>query len=101
MRQKLPAAAGSALPFPFPACPVPSPYSTVPPDRTDKRRSEGMGIQSVRHIAEKNGGYSRFLYEDGVFCANVILRGGVQYNLNFTHRKVGRADGGNEFSNTL
>lgn len=43
--------------------------------QSSKRRGEGTGIQSVRHIAEKNGGYSRFLYGDGVFCANVILRG--------------------------
>lgn len=34
----------------------------------------GIGLQSVRHIAEKNGGYSRFLYENGTFCANVMLR---------------------------
>lgn len=35
-----------------------------------------IGLQAVRHIAEKNGGYCRFLYGDGVFCVNVILRGG-------------------------
>lgn len=43
---------------------------------SSKRRGEGVGLQSVRHIAEKNGGYSRFLYGDGRFCANVILRTG-------------------------
>lgn len=43
---------------------------------SSKRRGEGVGLQSVRHIAEKNGGYSRFHYGDGVFCANVILRSG-------------------------
>lgn len=43
--------------------------------QSSKRRGEGVGIQSVRHIAEKNGGYSRFFYEDGIFRANVILRG--------------------------
>lgn len=43
---------------------------------SSKRRGEGIGLQSVRHIAEKNGGYSRFLYGNGIFCANVILRGG-------------------------
>lgn len=42
---------------------------------SSKRRGEGVGLQSVRHIAEKNGGYSRFHYSDGIFCANVILRG--------------------------
>ena len=41
---------------------------------SSKRRGEGVGLQSVRHIAEKNGGYSRFLYGNRVFCANVILR---------------------------
>lgn len=44
---------------------------------SSKRRGEGIGLQSVRHIAEKNGGYSRFLYGDGRFCANVILRAGT------------------------
>ena len=43
---------------------------------SSKRRGEGVGLQSVRHIAEKNGGYSRFHYGGGVFCANVILRSG-------------------------
>ena len=42
--------------------------------QSSKRRGDGVGLQSVRHIAEKNGGYCRFLYEDGIFCANVILR---------------------------
>lgn len=42
--------------------------------QSSKRRGEGVGIQSVRHIAEKNGGYSRFLYGDGMFFANVMLR---------------------------
>lgn len=43
---------------------------------SSKRPGEGVGLQSVRHTAEKSGGYSRFFYEDGVFTANVILRGG-------------------------
>ena len=43
--------------------------------QSSKRRGKGVGIQSVRHTAEKNGGYSRFFYEDGIFCADVILRG--------------------------
>ena len=42
--------------------------------QSSKRCGDGVGLQSVRHIAEKNGGYCRFLYEDGVFRANVILR---------------------------
>ncbi len=43
--------------------------------QSSKRIGDGIGIQSVRQIAETNGGYSRFTYEDGVFCANVMLRG--------------------------
>lgn len=43
---------------------------------SSKRPGEGIGLQAVRHITEKNGGYSRFHYEDGVFTANVMLRGG-------------------------
>ncbi len=42
--------------------------------QSSKRRGEGIGIQSVRRIADKNGGYSRFSHEDGIFCANVMLR---------------------------
>lgn len=41
---------------------------------SSKRRGAGVGTQSVRHIAEKSGGYCRFLYEDGLFTANVMLR---------------------------
>lgn len=43
---------------------------------SSKRPGEGVGLQAVRHTAEKNGGYSRFHYQDGIFTANVILRGG-------------------------
>lgn len=43
---------------------------------SSKRPGEGIGLQAVRHIAEKSGGYSRFHYGDGVFIANVMLRGG-------------------------
>lgn len=43
---------------------------------SSKRPGEGIGLQAVRHIAEKGGGYSRFHYGDGVFIANVMLRGG-------------------------
>lgn len=42
--------------------------------QSSKRRGAGVGTQSVRHIAEKNGGYCRFLYEDGRFAANIMLR---------------------------
>ncbi len=44
--------------------------------QASKRKGEGIGIQSVRRIADKNGGYSRFSYENGIFCADVMLRGG-------------------------
>ena len=43
--------------------------------RSSKRKGNGIGIQSVRHIAEKNGGASTFAYQDGVFCAKIMLRG--------------------------
>ncbi len=42
--------------------------------QSSKRKGEGIGIQSVRRIADKNGGYSRFSHEGGIFCANVMLR---------------------------
>lgn len=42
--------------------------------QSSKRRGDGIGIQSVRRIADKNGGYSRFSHEGGVFRANVMLR---------------------------
>lgn len=40
-----------------------------------KRHGDGVGIQSVRRIAEKNGGYCRFSTKNGVFCANIMFRG--------------------------
>ena len=43
--------------------------------RSSKRRGNGVGIQSVRHIAEKTGGASTFTYQDGSFSAKVMLRG--------------------------
>lgn len=45
--------------------------------QSSKRSGDGVGIQSVRRIAEKNGGYSRFYYENGIFHANVMLRAGL------------------------
>jgi len=42
--------------------------------QSSKRKGEGIGIQSVRRIADKNGGYSRFSHEGGIFRANVMLR---------------------------
>ena len=43
--------------------------------RSSKRKGNGIGIQSVRHIAEKKGGASTFACQDGVFCAKIMLRG--------------------------
>ena len=43
---------------------------------SSKRPGEGIGLQAVQHAAEKSGGYCRFHYGDGVFTANVMLRGG-------------------------
>ncbi len=42
--------------------------------QSSKRPGSGAGTQSVRRIAEKNGGSCRFTYENGVFCAYVMLR---------------------------
>lgn len=43
--------------------------------QSSKRHGDGVGIQSIRRIAEKNGGYCRFSLTDGVFYANIMLRG--------------------------
>lgn len=43
--------------------------------QSTKRPGPGVGLQSVAHIAEKNGGYCRFLHGNGVFTANIMLRG--------------------------
>lgn len=48
---------------------------------SSKRKGEGIGIQSVSHIAEKSGGYCRFTQSDNIFYANVILRGESTGNL--------------------
>lgn len=43
--------------------------------QSTKRKGRGIGVQSVRRIAEKTGGASTFTYRDGVFLAQVMLRG--------------------------
>ena len=43
--------------------------------QSSKRKGGGIGIRSVRHIAEKTGGASTFTYQDGVFAAKVMLCG--------------------------
>ena len=42
---------------------------------SSKRKGDGVGLQSVRHIAEKSGGVSTVTYQDGLFCTKVMLRG--------------------------
>lgn len=46
--------------------------------RSSKRRENGIGIQSVQHIAEKTGGASTFTHQNGVFSAKVMLCGEKQ-----------------------
>ena len=43
--------------------------------QSSKRKEDGVGLQSVRHIAEKSGGVSTVTYQDGLFCAKVMLCG--------------------------
>lgn len=43
--------------------------------QSSKRNGDGVGIQSICRIAEKNGGYCKFSTKKGVFCANIMLRG--------------------------
>ena len=43
--------------------------------QSSKRKGNGVGIQSVRRIAEKNGGASAFTLQNGVFTAKIMLRG--------------------------
>ena len=46
--------------------------------RSSKRKENGIGIQSVQHIAEKTGGASTFTHQNGVFSAKVMLCGEKQ-----------------------
>ena len=41
----------------------------------DRRQINGVGIQSIQHIAEKSGGASTFTYQKGAFSAKVMLCG--------------------------
>ena len=43
--------------------------------QSSKRKGSGVGVQSVRRIAEKTGGASTFTHQNGVFTARVMLRG--------------------------
>ena len=42
--------------------------------QSSKRSGNGIGIESVRHITDKNGGACDFTYKDGVFSAKIMLR---------------------------
>ena len=42
--------------------------------QSSKRSGNGIGIESVRHITDKNGGVCDFTYEDGIFSAKIMLR---------------------------
>lgn len=41
---------------------------------SSKRKGKGVGLQSVRRIAAKNGGTCSFQYDGGVFIAKAMLR---------------------------
>lgn len=43
--------------------------------QSSKRKGNGVGLQSVRHIAEKSGGASTFSYKAGIFCAKIMICG--------------------------
>ena len=43
--------------------------------QSSKRKGDGIGLQSVRHIAEKSGGVNTVTYQDGLFCVKVMLCG--------------------------
>ena len=43
--------------------------------QSSKRKGDGVGLQSIRHIAEKSGGVSTVTYQDGLFCVKVMLCG--------------------------
>ena len=42
--------------------------------KSSKRMANGIGLQSVRRISEKNGGGCSFTYENEVFRAKIMLR---------------------------
>lgn len=43
--------------------------------QSSKRKGNGVGIQSIRHIADKNNGACSFTHENGIFTAKVMIRG--------------------------
>ena len=42
--------------------------------QSSKHSGNGIGIESVRHITDKNGGACDFTYKDGIFSAKIMLR---------------------------
>lgn len=48
---------------------------------SSKRNGNGIGTQSVRRIAEKDGGYCRFSHENGIFTADVMLHGKTESDI--------------------
>lgn len=42
--------------------------------QSSKRAGSGIGIESIRHTVEKNGGACSFTHEDGIFSAKIMLR---------------------------
>lgn len=42
--------------------------------QSTKHSGNGIGIQSIRHITERNGGASNFTYKDGEFTAKIMIR---------------------------
>lgn len=42
--------------------------------QSTKHSGNGIGIQSIRHITERNGGASSFTYKDGEFMAKIMIR---------------------------
>ena len=43
--------------------------------QSSKRKGDGVGLQSVRHIAEKSCGVRTVPYQAGLFCVKVMLCG--------------------------
>ena len=41
--------------------------------QSSKHAGNGIGIESVRHITDKNGGACDFTYKDGIFSAKIIF----------------------------
>ena len=42
--------------------------------QSSKHSGNGIGIESVRHTTDKNGGACDFTYKDGIFSAKIMLR---------------------------